>query len=92
MGPGDSPGSAAIHDLEERRIRDLPVFEHRVELIVPRVRVACPQCGPRLERLSWLAPYARVTQRLVERGHADEVILKVLGGNYMRVFERVWGG
>ena len=63
-GCGES--CAAIHDLEERRIRDLPVFEHRVELIVPRVRVACPQCGPRLERLSWLEPYARVTQRLAE--------------------------
>jgi len=58
--------SAAIHDLEERRVRDLPVFEHRVELIVPRVRVACPHCGPRLERLPWLDPYARVTQRLAE--------------------------
>ena len=58
--------SAAIHDLEERRVRDLPVFEHRVELIVPRVRVACPYCGPRLERLSWLDPYARLTQRLAE--------------------------
>ena len=58
--------SAAIHDLEDRRVRDLPVFEHRVELIVPRVRVACPRCGPRLERLGWLAPYARVTQRLAE--------------------------
>ncbi len=27
-----------IHDLEERRIRDLPVFESPVELLVPRVR------------------------------------------------------
>jgi transposase len=63
-GCGES--CAAIHDLEERRIRDLPVFEHRVELIVPRVRVACPHCGPRLERLLWLEPYARVTLRLAE--------------------------
>jgi len=58
--------TAAIHELEERRVRDLPVFEHRVELLVPRVRVACPRCGPKLERLRWLAPYARVTQRLAE--------------------------
>jgi transposase len=58
--------TTAIHDLEERRVRDLPLFEHAVELIVPRVRVACPACGPKLERLSWLAPYARVTQRLGE--------------------------
>jgi len=33
-----------------------------------------------------------LTKRLVERGHSDEVILKFLGGNYMRVFERVWKG
>jgi len=58
--------TTSIHDLEERRVRDLPVFEHCVELIVPRVRVACLHCGPKLERLGWLAPYARVTQRLAE--------------------------
>mgnify|MGYP003584160826 CR=1 FL=1 len=58
--------SRAIHDQQERRIRDLPILEHRVELIVPRIRVACQRCGPSLERLSWLQPYARVTQRLGE--------------------------
>jgi membrane dipeptidase len=31
-----------------------------------------------------------LTERLVERGHSDEVILKFLGDNYMRVFEQVW--
>ena len=31
-----------------------------------------------------------VTGKLVGRGHSDEVILKVLGGNFMRVFEQVW--
>ena len=56
----------AIHDLEERRIRDLPLFEHWVELRVLRVRVECPTCGPKLERLAWLAAYARVTRRLAE--------------------------
>ena len=55
---------AAIHDCEERRIRDLPIFEVPVELIVPRIRVACPRCGAKLERLSWLDGYARVTRRL----------------------------
>jgi len=53
-----------IHDCEERRVRDLPIFEVPVELIVPRLRVACPQCGSKLERLSWLEGYARVTTRL----------------------------
>lgn len=55
---------AAIHDCEERRVRDLPIFEVPVELIVPRIRVACPHCGAKLERLSWLEGYARVTRRL----------------------------
>ncbi len=55
-----------IHDTEQRRVRDLPIFEHRVELIVPRVRVACPHCGPKLELLPWLEPYARVTRRLAD--------------------------
>jgi len=54
----------AVHDHSERRVRDLPIFEHRVELIVPRLRVACDGCGPKLERLPWLEPYARVTRRL----------------------------
>jgi transposase len=53
-----------IHDCEERRVRDLPIFEVPVELIVPRLRVACAQCGAKLERLPWLEGYARVTTRL----------------------------
>ncbi len=31
-----------------------------------------------------------LTEALARRGHSDEVILKFLGGNYMRVFEQVW--
>lgn len=56
----------AIHELQERRVRDLPLFEHRVELVVPRIRVACARCGPKLEQLWWLDPYARVTRRLAD--------------------------
>lgn len=32
-----------------------------------------------------------ITERLVERGHSDDVIRKFLGENYLRVFEQVWG-
>ncbi len=53
-----------IHDCEERRVRDLPIFEVPVELIVPRLRVGCPHCGAKLERLTWLEGYSRVTTRL----------------------------
>lgn len=55
---------APVHDQEERRVRDLPIFEARVELVVPRLRLLCPHCGPKLEELAWLEPYARVTARL----------------------------
>ena len=34
----------------------------------------------------------RLTEKLAARGHPDEVILKFLGENYLRVFEEVWGG
>jgi transposase len=55
---------AAIHDEEQRYVRDLPVFDAPVQLVVPRLRLACPHCGPKLEQLDWLEPYARVTARL----------------------------
>ena len=57
---------AAIHDRTLRRIRDLPVFGAPVELHVERLRLACPRCGPRLERLEWLDPHCRVTRRLAD--------------------------
>ena len=47
-------------------VRDLRIFEHAVELETPRVRVACPHCGPKRELRGWLDPYARVTKRLAE--------------------------
>jgi membrane dipeptidase len=31
-----------------------------------------------------------ITECLLKRGHSDEVILKILGGNFMRVFQQVW--
>lgn len=58
--------TTAIHDVTERWIRDLPIFDAQTHLLVHRVRVACPQCGPRVEALPWLDRYARVTRRLAE--------------------------
>ena len=56
----------AVHEVVMRRIRDLPILDARTWLEVPRRRVHCPRCGPKLERLSWLGRYARVTKRLAE--------------------------
>jgi transposase len=58
---------AALHDVSERWVRDLPILGADTWLLVHRVRVACPQCGPKLAALPWLEPYARVTRRLAER-------------------------
>lgn len=55
-----------IHDVVERWIRDLPLLDAETWLRVPRRRVECPECGPKLEAVSWLAPYDRVTSRLAE--------------------------
>ena len=54
----------SIPDTAQREVRDLPIFDADTCLLVHRVRVACATCGPKLERLSWLEPYARVTTRL----------------------------
>jgi len=35
--------------------------------------------------------FPRLTMGLVHRGYSESDILKVLGGNYMRVFKKVWG-
>jgi transposase len=56
----------SIHDTTAREVRDLPILDADICLLVHRVRVACVTCGPKLERLSWLEPYARVTTRLAQ--------------------------
>jgi membrane dipeptidase len=42
------------------------------------------------EGLEHMGGLPGLTRALVRRGHSDEQILKVLGGNFMRVFEEVW--
>lgn len=54
------------HDWDERWVRDLPILDAQTHLLVPRFRVDCPTCGPKLERLSWLLPWSRVTVRLAQ--------------------------
>ena len=57
---------ASVHDTTVRVVRDLPILDAETQLVVPRRRLACPRCGPKLERLSWLSPWGRVTVRLGE--------------------------
>ena len=55
-----------IHDMNERWVRDLSVFDADTYLLVHRCRVECPACGPSLKRLTWLAPFALFAVRLAE--------------------------
>jgi len=55
----------SVHDTTVRRIRDLPILDWDVVLIVPRRRLWCEhRGGPHLEELDWLSPHRRVTRRL----------------------------
>jgi len=57
----------SVHDATQRWVRDLPLFDAETWLQVRRCRVWCPQCaGPTLAAIPWLAPYARLTQRMGE--------------------------
>lgn len=55
-----------VHDVSERVIRDLPLFDADTFIRLPRRRVNCPRCGPKVERLPWLHRYSRVTRRLAD--------------------------
>jgi transposase len=56
----------AMHDVTERRVRDLPILGYDVWLVFPAARVTCPRCGPTAERLIWLDRYQRMTTRLAD--------------------------
>lgn len=56
-----------IHDVSERRVRDLPIGEWDTWLVVPRARLQCPRCGPTVEAVPWLDRYQRMTKRLADK-------------------------
>jgi len=55
-----------VHDVSERRVRDLPLMAHDVWLVFPQARLQCPRCGPTVEHIPWLDRYQRMTKRLAE--------------------------
>jgi len=57
---------AEVHDVTPREVRDLPILDAETWLILPRVRVQCPQCGPTIEVVAWLDRYARMTKRFAD--------------------------
>ena len=59
-----------VHERLLRRVRDLPMLGHAVTLEVQLCRVACADCGQRVQHVPWLARYARLTQRLAQAASA----------------------
>lgn len=55
-----------VHDVVERRVRDMPFAQYDLWLIFPQSRLRCPRCGPTAEEIPWLDRYQRVTKRLSE--------------------------
>ncbi len=55
-----------VHERCQRQLRDLPMLGKAVLLQVTLRRVACPDCGRRLEPVSWLDRHARLTRRLAD--------------------------
>ena len=53
----------SIHEICEREVRDLPVFEFRTTVVIELYRVRCPQCGPRIERVDQLPSKAPFSKR-----------------------------
>jgi transposase len=56
----------AVHDVAERRVRDLPLMGFDLWLVFPHARLQCPRCGPTSQHLPWLDRYQRMTKRLSE--------------------------
>jgi len=87
-----------LHDRSERWVRDLAVFDADTHLLVHRWRVDCPRCGPALERVAWLTPYARVTTRLAQSVARMCTILPVqhtaeyydLGWDAVKAIDKAW--
>lgn len=55
------------HEHVRRWIRDLPMVGRPLMLQVTLRRLACPDCGQRLEAVSWLDRHARLTRRMVQQ-------------------------
>ena len=53
---------SGIHEICEREVRDLPVFQFRTTVVIELYRVRCPSCGPKIERVEQLpgkAPFSK---------------------------------
>ncbi len=66
-----------IHDVSWRQVRERDLFSYRVWLEVPVRRLRCPDCGPSLERIPWLAGRRALTVAMVRWVEALTMLLPV---------------
>lgn len=59
-------GTHLVHDIHRRRVRERDFGHYRVWLDVPVRRLRCPHCGPRQERIDWLAGRRHLTRAMVD--------------------------
>ncbi|MCS7749004.1 ISL3 family transposase [Pseudomonas aeruginosa] len=62
---GCGQSTSLLHDISCRRVRERDLLQYRVWLEVPVRRVRCRTCGPRRERIDWLAGRQPLTQAMV---------------------------
>ena len=55
---------SGIHEICEREVRDLPVFQFRTTVVIELYRVRCPSCGPKIERVEQLPGQSSFQQTL----------------------------
>lgn len=61
-----------IHEYQWRRVKEAMILGTPVELLVQTRRVKCSDCGVKTEAISWLEPYARLTNRL--RSYIEQLL------------------
>ncbi len=58
--------SESIHDTQWRTLKEAMILGTPVELLVQTRRIKCSSCGIKTEAISWVKPYSRLTNRLIE--------------------------
>ncbi len=68
----------------------VPEDHENAQKLYPEIYLDLDYHQSRLEGLTSVEHCINVTEGLVNRGYSDDDITKILGGNFMRVFDNVW--
>lgn len=65
-GCGRRLPEGSIHEVLEREVRDLPVFQFRTAVVIELYRLRCPACGVKIEKVEQLPGKAPFSKRFEE--------------------------